>query len=201
MKRFSFLFLAGFAVASCGNNGKVTHTQKNADGSITTASMNVSSMVKNSDDMNQKIEDLKKLTPLNLEQLKTLLPETVNGVKRSSFNTNSMMGFGVAEAEYNQDGKDLKVVIYDCAGEAGSGIFALTYMTQMNMQSESDNGYTKTVKFKGSNALEAYDKNSNQSTFTYIANDRLMVILTGINVDNATLQQVAGSLNLNLKNA
>ena len=186
--------LLALIIASCGDNGKVTHTQKNEDGTVTTTSMNLNAMANTADDVDKKMEDLKKLTPLNLEQLKALLPEAINGVQRSSFNTNSMMGFGVAEANYEQDDKDLKLAIYDCAGEAGAGIFALSYITQMNMQSESDNGYTRTLDFKGVKAIEAYEKNNNQSTFTYIVNDRLMVVLTGRNIDNATLKQVAQNL-------
>lgn len=187
--------LSALVLASCGQNGNVvTHKQKNEDGSVTTTSMNLNAMAASADDMDQKVEDLKKLTPLNLEQLKALLPETLNGIQRSSFNTNSMMGFGLAEASYAQDDKDLKLAIYDCAGEAGSGIFALSYLTQMNMQSESDNGYTRTTDFKGAKAVETYEKNSNQSTLTYIVNDRLMVVLTGRNIDNATLKQLAQDL-------
>ena len=187
------LFIA-LVMASCGHDGKVTHTQKDDEGTVTTTSMNLNAMEATADDVNQKMEDLKKLTPLNAEQLKALLPETLNGIQRSSFNTNSMMGFGVAEANYEQDDKDLKLAIYDCAGEAGAGIFALSYTTQMNMQSESDNGYTRTLDFKGAKAIEAYEKNNNQASFTYIVNDRLMVVLTGRNIDNATLKQLAQNL-------
>jgi len=187
------LFLA-LVMAACGHDGKVTHKQKKEDGTVTTTSMNLNAMANTADDFNQKMEDLKKLTPLNVEQLKALLPEALHGIQRSSFNTNSMMGFGVAEADYRQDDKDLKLAIYDCAGEAGAGIFALSYVTQMNMMSESDNGYTRTLDFKGAKAIEAYEKSNNQSTFTYIVNDRLMVVLTGRNIDNATLKQLAQNL-------
>ena len=196
MKRITLLLLLALAAASCGNDKKISRTEKNADGTTTTTTMNLAGMSGNADAMTQKMEALKKLQPLNLEQLKALLPEAVNGIPRSSFNTNSMMGFGVAEAEYKQNDKDLKVAIYDCAGEAGAGIFALSYLTQMNMQSESENGYTKTLNFNGAKAIESYDKNSSQSTFTYLSGDRLMVVLTGRNMDNATLKQVAQSLSL-----
>jgi len=52
------------------------------------------------------------------------------------------------------------------------------------------------MDFKGGKAVENYDKGSNQTTLTYIANDRLMVVITGKNVDKDELRQVAENLNL-----
>ncbi len=78
------------------------------------------------------------------------------------------------------------VAIYDCAGEAGAGRFAMTYWTKMNVQSESSDGYTKTMDFKGGKTVESYDKGSNQTTLTYVANARLMVVITGKNVIRRT---------------
>jgi len=73
--------------------------------------------------MTKKVEELKKLTPLSLDQLKGLLPEELNGIKRTDYNTSSTMGYAVAEGTYKKDDTtDMKVMIYDCAGEAGSAM-------------------------------------------------------------------------------
>lgn len=196
MRTFYFLLLAAFLVA-CKNKQKFTHTEKNEDGTTTTTSVDMAGLTSNAEDMTEKMEKLKKLTPLTLDQLKALLPEQLDGIKRSSFNANSNMGFSVAEAEYRKDDQtNLQIVLYDCAGEAGADIYGLAYLTKMNMQSESDDGYVKTVDFNGAKAVETFEKNNNETALTYTVNDRLMVVITGKNMDNKVIRQVAQNLNL-----
>ena len=191
------LLIASMLVAACNNHKKISHTEKNADGSTTTTTMDVSDLTTSTDAMNKKMEELKKLTPLTLDQLKGLLPEELNGIKRTSFTTNSTMGFAVAEAEYRKDDSTvIKLDIYDCAGEAGAGIYGLNYWTKMNVQSESSDGYTKTIDFMGNRAVETYEKNNNQYTLTYAAIDRLLVVLSGRNTGIDALKDAAKSLNL-----
>jgi len=191
------LLIASMLVAACNNHKKISHTEKNADGSTTTTTMDASDLTTSTDAMNKKMEELKKLTPLTLDQLKGLLPEELNGIKRTSFTTNSTMGFAVAEAEYRKDDSTvIKLDIYDCAGEAGAGIYGLNYWTKMNVQSESSDGYTKTTDFMGNRAVETYEKNNNQYTLTYAAIDRLLVVLSGRNTGIEALKDAAKSLNL-----
>ena len=52
--------------------------------------------------------------------------------------------------------------IFDCAGEAGAGIYGMQYLTMMNFQSESDDEYTKSIEFKGSKAIEHLNKRNNR---------------------------------------
>jgi hypothetical protein len=197
MKQFSFLLLAVFLFLGCKNKSKFSHTEKNADGSTTTTSVDVASLTSNADEMTKKIEALKKLTPLTLDQLKSLLPEELNGIKRTNFSANSAMGFSIAEGEYKKDdNSELKLVIYDCAGEAGSGMFAMTYWTQMNVQSENADGYVKSVDFNGGKAVESFKKGNNESSLTYVGDDRLLIIITGRGMDMNSVKQVAQNLSL-----
>lgn len=197
MKLIFSLLLTSLLFAACKNDRKITQTIKNENGSTTTTSVDMASLTSNAEDISDKMEKLKKLTPLSLDQLKSLLPEEVNGIKRSSFNANSTMGFSIAEAEYKKDDQtDLKLVVYDCAGEAGAGIFALSYWTKMNMQSESADGYVKTVDFKGTKAVETFEKGNNESSLTYVGNDRLLVVITGKNMDQNAVRDVAQKLDL-----
>ena len=191
------LLVVSMLVAACNNHKKISTTEKNADGSTTTTTMDVSDLSTSTDAMNKKMEELKKLTPLTIDQLKGLLPEELNGIKRTSFTTNSTMGFAVAEAEYRKDDSTvIKLDIYDCAGEAGAGIYGLNYWTKMNVQSESSDGYTKTIDFMGNRAVETYEKNNNQYSLTFAASDRLLVVLSGRNTGNEALKDAAKSLKL-----
>jgi len=196
-KLFASLLAVSLLFFACKNDKKVTVTDKNEDGTTTTTTVDMNNAVDNSEEMNKKMEELKKLTPLTLDQLKALLPEELNGMKRKEFNTSSALGYAFGQAKYEKDDTtEIELTIYDCAGEAGAGIYGLNYWTKMNMQSESSNGYTKTIDLSGTKAVESFEKGSNQYTLTYTANERLLVVLTGRNTGTDALRNVAKNLNL-----
>lgn len=191
------LVVAILAIVACKNNKSKTMTITSDDGK-SKVSVDVNSAAAVSDDMQKKMEELKKLTPLTTDQLKTMLPEELMGMKRSSFNANSMMGFASAEATYKNetDDKEIELNILDCAGEAGAGVYSLSYWTKMSMQSESDNGYTKTVDFNGGKAVETYEKGGDRYELTYVASDRLLVTVKGEKTGLDAVKQTAQGLNL-----
>ena len=197
---FSCIFL--LILSSCGNDAKVKDVQKSEDGTTTTTTYdmdNVKKMAESGDEMTKKVEELKKLKPLSLEQLKALLPEELNGIKRTNYNTHSTMGYSVAEGEYRKDDNtELKVMIYDCAGEAGAGWYSLTYWGAMNFQQDSEKEYTKTIDFKGVKAIENFKKDANESSLTYVSNERLLVVLNGRNMNPSALKEAAENLRFNL---
>jgi len=191
------LVVAILAIVACKNNKSKTMTITSDDGK-SKVSVDVNSAAAVSDDMQKKMEELKKLTPLTTDQLKTMLPEELMGLKRASFNANSMMGFASAEARYKNenDDKQIELNILDCAGEAGAGVYSLSYWTKMSMQSESDNGYTKTVDFDGNKAVETYDKGGDRYELTYVASDRLLVTMKGEKTGLDAVRQAAQGLKL-----
>lgn len=180
--------------ASCGSNPG-TITVNNGDSEKVT--INTTAAAGAADEMTKKIDELKKLPALTLDQVKALLPEELLGMKRSSFNANAMMGYAMGEAEYKKDDTTtLKVTVIDCAGEAGSTIYGLNYWTKMSIQSENDNGYTKTVDFLGQKSVETFDKSGNRYSEVYVANDRLLVSIEGENTGLDMVKQAGQSLNL-----
>jgi len=191
------LAIMGFFLAACNNNKPKPITITSGDGK-NKVSVDVNSVAAASNDMQTKMDELKKLTPLTTDQLKAMLPEEIGGMKRSSFNANTAMGFAVAEASYKDSstGKQINLSIFDCAGEAGAGIYSLSYWTRMNMQSETDNGYQKTIDFNGQKAVESYEKGSDTYELTYVASDRLLVTIKGEKTGLDAVKQVAQSLNL-----
>ena len=200
MKRLlliAFAFL--FVFTSCNNDKKFTTETKNPDGTTTKQTVNIDpeQMKETTDEMQKKMDELKKLTPLSTDQLKAALPADVMGWQRSNFNANSMMGYAFAEGEYKKDDTtDVKIAIYDCAGETGSAMYGLNYWSKMSFQQESSDGYTKTIDFNGQKAVESWNKNMNQSQLTYVANDRLLVTITGHNVKAEDLKAAAEKLNI-----
>lgn len=195
----SLLFLAGFVAISCNNSKKKGEMTVVSEDGKTKATIDVSQAASSADDLNKKMEELKKLTPLTSDQLKALLPEEILGMKRTNFEATSMAGYSVADATYRKDPNDepyISVSIVDCAGEAGAGYFSMIYWAKMSITRESDDGYTKTVDWKGSRAIENYDKSSDRYEFSYVGADRYLVSLKGGKTGLDLVKQVAETLTL-----
>ena len=197
MKHLSFFFIAAlWLFTACNNNKKPGVTVTSEDGKTTTT-IQPNDLAKVSEDFQKKTEELQKLSPYTLDQMKAMLPDELAGAKRSKFSANSAMGAAYAEGDYPiNDSTRLELKIFDCAGQAGAGIYSMQYLGMMNFQSESDEEYTKTIEFNGGKAVEHLNKNNNRSTLTYLAGDRLLVTLEGRNTGIDLLKQAAGSLNL-----
>ncbi len=195
MKSFFVTLIAATTLAACHPNpNKIT--VKSDDGK-SSATIDVSNVEKNASEMQNKTDALKRLTPLTTDQLKAMLPQEIDGMQRSSFDVNSAMGISVGDAEYKKnDTTSIKIGMYDCAGETGSAYYSASYWLKMNMQSESDNGYTKTVDLMGGKAVETFEKSSNHYTLVYLGNDRILVSLEGNNISADELRNVAKSLNM-----
>ena len=193
---FILLCAAVCLLTACNNNKKPGITVTSEDGKTTTT-IQPNELAKVSDDFQKKTEELQKLSPYTLDQMKALLPEELAGTKRSKFSANSAMGAAYAEGEYPiNDSANLELKIFDCAGQAGAGIYSMQYLGMMNFQSESDDEYTKTSEFNGGRAVEHHNKKNNRSTLTYLAGDRLLVTLEGRNTGIDLLKKVAGNLSL-----
>ncbi len=198
MKRFILsLVAATFLLAACNSNktknSETTEESKDKSTEATTDNKTTNP----TDAMTTKIEELKKLTPLTNDQLKAMVPEEFMGMKRSNFSVNSGMGVAYATATYKGDAdKQLNVNIWDCAGEAGAGIYGMRYYTLWNFEQSDDNGYQKTVDFNGGKAIEKYSKGNDEYSMTYVANDRLLVSLEGQKMGLDGVKDAAKNLTL-----
>jgi cytolysin (calcineurin-like family phosphatase) len=107
------------------------------------------------------------------------------------------MGAAYAEGSYPiNDSTEIELKLFDCAGQAGAGIYSMQYLGMMNFQSESDDEYTKTTDFNGNRAIEHAKKDNSSASLSYLAADRLLVTLEGRNTGIDMLKKAAGSLNL-----
>lgn len=198
MKRFSsLLFAATLLVAACNNNKKSNEATITTDDGKEKVTIDVNQMQQAADDMEKKKEELSKLTPLTTDQLKAMLPETLLGGKRTEFNVSNTMGTGVATSDYEiNDSVNVTLMIYDCAGSGGAGIYSMQYLGLMNFQQETEEEYTKSVDYNGGKAFEHCEKATNNCTFTYFAGGRFLVTLQGDHTGIDALKQAAGGLNI-----
>jgi hypothetical protein len=189
---------ASFLFAACNSNKTKEATVVTSEDGKTKVTINpdgVTNLNDASEAMAKKTEELKKLTPLSMDELKAMVPEEFMGMKRTSFNANSMMGTGMVNASYkSEDGKELKVNVIDCAGEAGAGYYTLNFWSLWNFEQQDDNGYQKTVDFNGQKAVEKYSKYNDEYSITFPAKERLLVVVEGEKMGLDAVKQAAQSL-------
>ncbi len=189
-----YALLAGvMLMAACNNNKDKVVIEDKETGTKTT--LDVSKAEKFSQDFTKKVEELQKLTPYTLDEMKALLPETFAGANRSNMNVASAMGTSVAEADYEiNDTTSVTLKIFDCAGEAGAGIYSMQFLGMMNLQQETEDEITRTIDFNGTKAVEQFEKDGSRASFVWVAKERLLVTLEGENTRIEPLRQLAGSL-------
>jgi hypothetical protein len=178
-------------LAAC-NNDKKTVDPANADS--TAKAKPETSLV--TEEMKKQSEELQKLTPLTADELKALLPQQIMGAKGSKFEVTPAAGANVATAAYIlNDSTEIQVSISDCGGAAGAGLYSNQYLKMIDMQSDNDNEYTKTIDFRGK-AVEHCQKTTNRCTLTYFTGKRYMVTLEGKNIHPDGLKQAAMELTI-----
>lgn len=200
MRLLLMLFLsAGCYAISCNSNkkeGELTVVSKDGKEKAT---VDISKAANSAEDLNKKIEELKKLTPLTTDELKALVPEEILGMKRTNIEAESTGRYATVDATYRKDPNDepyINVNIVDCAGDAGASYYSAIFWTQMSITKTSDDGYTKTVDWKGGRAVETYEKDRNRYEFMYIGADRYLVTVKGGKTGLDLVKQVAETLPL-----
>ena len=114
-------------------------------------------------DIEVQMNALKEKTPVSNDELKKVLPETLEGLKRTSINIGESASIGIssANATYQDEGatKTIEVSILDGAGEAASSITGLAFYG-FNQDSEriTDDMTEKTMEYKGQRAKLTEEK-------------------------------------------
>lgn len=195
MKRVIISMLTLSSILSCkGPKDKITIKDEKGN---KVASVSISETAKKLEENNNKAEELKKLAPLTLDQVKALIPNELLGMPRSSFSANSSMGYAVAKGTYKGEGdKELNIEIIDCAGEMGAAWYSMRFFSMWNFQQEDDNGYQKTIDFKDGKAIEKYTKSNERYELTYFGNERFIVNVDGEKLSLDEVKKVAGDLSL-----
>lgn len=147
------------------------------------------------DPVTARIEELKKTPIMDLDELKRKLPESLNGIKRNSFNMSSTFGYAMAQGDYEKNSKTyVRVMVYDCAGEKGAALYNSSFITKTKLNVENEEGYTKTIELNGNPAIESFEKPANATTLTYLLNNRVLVVMTGRNVSAEDLRKAAADI-------
>jgi len=198
MRKLLFLSAAILIIGgSCNNKKKAGDiTIEGKDGEKVT--INTNDMVEKANEMKSKTEELQKLTPLSLDELKAMLPSEIMGAKKENEEAMKMGGLAnFAKAEYKiNDSTDIDLSIFDCAGTMGAGYYNAMFFSRMEFEQDNETEYTKSTDFNGGKAIEKCRKDRNDCEFTYFGGERCLVAIKGNNVGIDKLKDVAKSLSL-----
>jgi len=147
-----------------------------------------------------RVAALKKLTPFSPAQLKSILPKQLLQYHQTNFEITNQNGYSTAKFTFyntNQN-KAFQLTVIDCAGETGANIYYLQYLTRLNIQSETNEGYTKQIDLLGQKAIATYQKKLNQHELTFFNNDRLLIQMSATHLDINEMKQIIGALEFSL---
>lgn len=194
---FTLLLLSSLIFIACNNDKPkdgITVSDKDGKKQVT---IEPGKLKDAAQDMQQLKEELTKLTPLTTDELKTLVPRELMGTAATDIDVNAAMGATVANANYKiNDSTDLKLEIVDCAGPGGAGMFGLQYINMLNVNSDDEDEYVKTIDFNGGKAFENCKKNRNRCTLAYFSGNRFLISLRGDNVGIDALKDLAKGLSI-----
>jgi len=143
----------------------------------------------------------KVITAVSADKIKTLLPETLVGMKRISLSAekNQMAGVDMsfAEGEYEgQEGTSINLTITDVGNLSGPMKLGMAGWTMAQYSRETDRGYEKTDTYSGYKGMEEYDKENKSGTIRVFVAERFVVELNGNGLTMDTLKQALNQLDL-----
>ncbi len=149
---------------------------------------NATEAVKEISNMQEDILKLQEIEPLTNDELKSWLPDNIDGMKRISYKAGQMGMIKIAsiEATYATEDKSkkFKIEVIDGAGQMGATATAgMRILFSQDFEEESETKTRRTVKKNGVKAIEEYRKNRNNSTIEFMKEDRFYMKATGTNMD------------------
>ena len=211
--------MGGLAAGAGGRGADVTI--KTPDGAnLTINSGNMAEMAKRMEEAGKRMESAQKsgdsaaagkamgemmgaitggnAVPIASSDLKTLLPESVGDMKRTSFEAsgNQAMGIAVssAKASYANGDRNLNLSITDTGGLASMA--ALAGWANMTMDKETDGKVEKVYKDGARTMHEEYQKDGSHGEVTVILSNGVIVEAEGNRMDVDLLKKVIAGVDL-----
>ncbi len=183
MRKYVLALFVFSVFMSCKDN-PVSKKIKETKEAVSNTTNAVEEMTKMQDD----IQELQEITPLTNEELKSWLPDEVNGMKRISYKAGQagMMGIASIEAAYANEDKSKKftITIIDGAGQVGAAATAgMRMVMSQDFEEESETGSRRTVTKNGVKAIEEYRSGNNNSTIQLMEGNRFYLEAKGNNMD------------------
>lgn len=158
--------------------------------------------VDNMKEMEKNMKEGKAVEVVDFRELKALLPEEVEGMKRTNATgeKNSAMGFKVSQAEGDYQTEDgfnsLDIQIVDMGNMSGLAGLATWGWTIAEVDKETETGYERTTKYQGHKAFEKYDNEYKNGSIEVLVAERFMVSVHGNNVPMETIKSALEDVDL-----
>lgn len=186
-----------FFFYNCGEKKDSPNTDKSSD-----EYGNKGGLEQFADKMKEAAESFKegkKVTPVNFRELKALLPEKLGDLKRSNLEgeKSSAMGINISTANANYSDKEgnqsIDLKITDLGSVSGiSGLAAYGWYLA-DIDKETENGYEKTMMYKGYKGYEKYDNEGKFGELSVLIAKRFVVEANG---NNTTMNQIKAALDI-----
>jgi hypothetical protein len=125
-----------------------------------------------------------KITPIDPEKLKALLPDNLDGAPRTdvSVTSGSAAGFGGSNAEATYQKGDVRVTLTVTDLAAAGGFAAMAGAINVQSDRETSSGYEKVSTVGGRLTTERYDNQSKSGEFSVIVGNRFHISAEGSGV-------------------
>ncbi len=138
-------------------------------------------------ELGKSIADQTKIKPVDYEELKDLLPNKLKKMDRVEvFGENSsMLGVKTANARAEYEGKNgqhIEIKITDMGTIKSLASFAMAAWVAADIEKESDDGFERTIDYKGHKAYTKYSKSKEQGEYKVLVSGRYLVEVEGENV-------------------
>ena len=200
MKKMIIALVALLLVA-CSKEEKVKEEQSGGLSDMITSEKASGKVSSTMEDVTKNIENLKNIPPMTNEELKSVFPESLVGLKRKelSVGDNAMMNISTAEAIYaDDDNKRIKVEIIDGAGETGSTMVSIM-MTGLNADTDktTETGFEKSTEINGVKSIVSENKDGERinSQIQTVLKNRYLLTLYANGFTFNELQKVLTELN------
>ncbi|MGX9987038.1 hypothetical protein [Soonwooa purpurea] len=196
----SILLLSVLSMMACKKSEDKT-SESSSIGKAVDAAQSYSNIATSMDDIQKNIERLKTIKPLSNEEMKSALPETILGLKRTEIRVGdaSMMGLVSAEATYSDEAnKRIEINIMDGAGETGSAMISMLLIAlKAESEKSTAKGFEKTTNFNNVRAIVSEEKEADEvdADIQYILKDRYTVKIDGNGYTLDQLKPVMDAIN------
>lgn len=203
MKLRNLFFLAAISLCIVGC-GLDTSESSSSSSSSSDDEKNIANAVEKSKNALQDLlsdgkEDGKTTEVINWRELKELLPNKINGLKLEDTEgqTTGMMGFKISNTKgvYKDDDSRMNITVIDFGG-VGFLTKQFASWTELEIDSDTSEGYQRTIDYKGYKAFEEYNEKRKSGSFAVLIEDRFVLTIDGDDIEMDDLKDAIDDFNV-----
>jgi hypothetical protein len=141
----------------------------------------------------------KRVEPVGIDQLKSLVPDTFAGLARlsSKAERSGVVGLMVAKASANYGNRADKSVSLDISDTGGAaGLLSVAGWVNVQSEKEDDDGFERTLNRDGRMVHEKSSKRSGRNEYTVVVGSRFVVSAKGRGVDLDALKGAVDDIDI-----